>query len=102
MSHETHHTTHNHPENKPTTSFRSSFWFVIILVGLFIAALNFVNIMGNDNGEGNEIKMEPKPVEAPRDATASQTLAGEKGEGIVVDSNAHNSTAPDTLHTQKH
>jgi len=40
MSHDTHngHST----EKKTVLSFRNSFWLIIILVGLFIAALNFV------------------------------------------------------------
>lgn len=54
MSHEAHHDTHHQPaEATPTTSFRSSVWFVIILAGLFIAAVNFVNVMGHDEGEGH-------------------------------------------------
>lgn len=51
MSHEAHHDTHHHVEDpKPTTSFRASFWFVIILAGLFIAAVNFVSVMSHDEG----------------------------------------------------
>lgn len=83
-------------EKKSVVSFRSSFWFVIIIVGLFIAALNFINIMSNDNGEGNKITDVPKPVESPMEATASQTLAGEKGQGIAEDSAMRAKTAPDT------
>jgi hypothetical protein len=83
-------------EKKSVVSFRSAFWFVVIIVGLFIAALNFVNVMSNDNGEGNKISDVPKPVEAPMEATASQTLAGEKGQGVAEDSAMKAQTTPDT------
>jgi len=43
MSHETHST-----ENKPKTALNASFWFVLILVGLFISAVNFIHIMGHE------------------------------------------------------
>jgi hypothetical protein len=37
---DTHHA--HSTENKTIISFKNSFWLVVILVGLFIAALNFV------------------------------------------------------------
>lgn len=46
MAHETHHGT----ENKSKTALSSSFWFVLILAGLFIAAVNFINVMSHDDG----------------------------------------------------
>jgi hypothetical protein len=48
------HDTHQHiTENKPRTGLTASFWFVIILVGLFIAAVNFVSVMSqSEEGEG--------------------------------------------------
>lgn len=50
MSHDTH---HGHgTENKAKISFGNSFWLVIILVGLFIAAINFVQV--ESAGEGHE------------------------------------------------
>lgn len=85
MSQEIHHEGHHGQDTRLPGSFRASFWFVIILVGLFIAAVNFVNVMSNDNGEGNKITDTPKPVEAPMEATSSQTLAGENGNGKVID-----------------
>lgn len=50
MSHDTH---HGHTaENKAKISFGNGFWLVIILVGLFIAALNFIQV--ESAGEGHE------------------------------------------------
>ena len=52
---ETHHHEAGHSgELKSKTAFRSSFWFVIILVGLFIAALNFVKSTGDEHHESAE------------------------------------------------
>lgn len=52
MAHETH---NNAPseQSKSIVSFRSSFWLVVILVGLFISALNFIKVMGGAH-EGKE------------------------------------------------
>ncbi len=56
MSHDSTH--HQHQgDQRPTTYFRSSFWFVVILAGLFIAGVNFVNVMGHDEGEGHDMHM---------------------------------------------
>lgn len=43
----------NSGELKSRTSFKASFWFVAILVGLFIAALNFVRVMSDDQEGGH-------------------------------------------------
>ena len=54
MAHEAHHDTHHAPaEDRPTSSFRSAYWFVIILAGLFVAAVNFVSVMSHDDAEGH-------------------------------------------------
>lgn len=50
MSHDTHQQTDSRPTRLPS---RSSLWFVIVLVGLFIGAVNFVNVMGH-SGEEHE------------------------------------------------
>jgi len=55
MAHEAHHDSHHtgNESNKTQTSSRASFWFVVILVGLFIAAVNFVTVMSHDDGGGH-------------------------------------------------
>lgn len=53
MAHEAHHDNHAPAEVKPTTSFRSAYWFVIILVFLFVASVNFVSVMGHDEEAGH-------------------------------------------------
>lgn len=52
MAHEAHHGAPSE-QSKSVVSFKSSFWLVIILVGLFIAALNFIKVMGEGH-EGKE------------------------------------------------
>lgn len=52
MSHDTHHTSTN--DKKPGSSFTSAIWFVLLVAGLFIAAVNFVDVMGHeDAGHGD-------------------------------------------------
>ena len=54
MSHDTH--SAESAENKSIVSFKNSFWLVIILVFLFVAALNFVQA----ESHGEEGKTEGK------------------------------------------
>jgi hypothetical protein len=55
MAHEAHHeSNHAQADNKPNTSSSASFWFVIILIGLFISAVNFVSVMSHDTGGHGE------------------------------------------------
>ncbi len=74
------HSTHHHDsdtsdgELKSKTAFRSSFWFVLILVGLFIAALNFIEVMGHESGH-------EAPGHENHEATSNGTLKGETGLG---------------------
>jgi len=102
MSHETHH----HPQdNKPTTSYNSAFWFVIILVGLFIAAVNFVNVMGHDEEEGHG-GHESTEMHGSHEAAASQSHEGENGTVTPSDEHAaehtEGHTGADTTHTEGH
>ena len=86
MSHDTNqgHST----ENKTIISFKNSFWLVIIIVGLFIAALNFVKAESGPGeekgkeatemkagGEATGEKTEQKAEEAPKPAAAAQDTA---------------------------
>lgn len=57
MSHEAHSST---KQQQPSTSFNSAIWFVVVLAILFICAVNFVSVMGNDHEQH-----EPK-TEAPQ------------------------------------
>lgn len=94
-SHEASHTAGHHEEPRSKSSMSASFWFVIILVGLFIAALNFINVMGNET-EGHVNK----------EATSNQTLGGETGLGKPEENAAahEQGTIPaaghDTLHEE--
>jgi hypothetical protein len=102
MAHEAHNDAKQQEEKKSVVSFRSSFWFVIILVGLFIAALNFVSVESSDSPESSKISEESKPVETPMEATSSQTLSGEKGLGKAEDSAAKaQTTTPDSTQSKK-
>jgi hypothetical protein len=89
MSHDTGHGQSN--ENKSIISFKNSFWLVVIIVGLFIAALNFIKAeSGNEEegkgeakektemnaasaGEKSEQKAESAPAESPAKDTAQKS-----------------------------
>ena len=78
MSHDTNH--ENSKENKTIISFKNSFWLVIIIVGLFIAALNFIKAeSGPDEEKGKEATenavpvREEKALETPQQATTQDT-----------------------------
>jgi len=49
------HSHHSESATPPQTAGKASPWFVLILVGLFIAAVNFVNVMGHDAEEDHTI-----------------------------------------------
>lgn len=74
MAHETHE--HHSTENKPKTALNSSFWFVVILAGLFIAAVNFINVMSHDEG-GHGADHESGETHAPAAHEGHET-AGEE------------------------
>ena len=52
MAHGTHNG-ENAERTKSQVAFFSSFWLIVILVGVFVAALNFINVMGKgEEGHG--------------------------------------------------
>lgn len=75
MSHDTHHG--HSTENKSIISFKNSFWLVAILVGLFIAALNFVQVESKPEAEahGHEMKHGDAHQSASHEAPAHEAAA---------------------------
>ncbi len=82
--------THGQPkENKTIISFRNSFWLVVIIVGLFIAALNFIKAESGGEegakGEGKE-KTEVKATgESATEITEKKAEAPKPAEGTTSD-----------------
>ena len=71
MAHET------HSEDKAISSASTaSFWFVLVLAGLFVAAVNFVDVMGSGDEEHNEHGAVETAFPS-REATAGGYLEGE-------------------------
>lgn len=101
-AHDTHNADTDHSgELKSKTAFRSSFWFVIILVGLFIAALNFVRVMGNDHesaggheAHGTEHHDAAQPGKTPMEAEAPDHAEGAH--------DAHSPAATDSAAAEAH
>jgi uncharacterized membrane protein len=92
MSHDTHH--HGHTkENKTKTSFTASFWLIIIIVGLFIAALNFIQA---ESG-GEEVNESEKRTEHGQLLMQAGSGHAEKKSQMNQKSEAeHQNTTPDT------
>ncbi len=78
MAHETHNDA-NSERNKSIVSFKSSFWLVVILVGLFVAALNFINVMKSE--EGHEGKAEATEMHGEKAHEAKHEGAAEEHGG---------------------
>jgi flagellar basal body-associated protein FliL len=97
-SHESHAGTQPDQEQKNAlVSARSSFWLVTIIVLVFISALNFIGAMSREMNKeegGKEATEVTNP--APREGTASQTMAGESGAGKKEETTAPKATTTDT------
>ena len=85
MSHDTHHD-QGKEKKVSIVSFKNSFWLVIILVGLFIAALNFIKA---ESG-GEETGKEKTEMKGTTEAT------GEKGEMKAEEPKQTETAAKDT------
>jgi hypothetical protein len=100
--------THENPnkDNKYGTAFRSSFWFVVILAGLFIAAVNFVDVMGHDeeseHGSGHTTEAVHGGA-THEEATSNQTMEGETGLGKPAEHSTQGpATGTDSTHMEGH
>ena len=89
-SHESHGHEHAAHDTTPKSksSFSAAFWFVLLLVGLFIASLNFIDVMSHSGGheesdaaniESVESAMESTKAEAPASADAAHESPHEAG-----------------------
>lgn len=81
MAHESHHPP---TENRPIVSYRSAFFFGIILIVVFIAAVNFVKVMSHDT-EGHGANPHHTTT---NEATSGETLKDETGLGRPVTDSA--------------
>jgi len=107
MAHETHHESSHGTEIKSKTAMSASFWFVLILAGLFIAAVNFVNVESNATEEGHgtkteEVHGEKAAEHATEHATEEHAAPAEHAaaaEGATTEA-AH--PAADTTHATSH
>ena len=102
-----HEPAHVHDADKtPKTASSSSLWVALILVGLFIAAVNFISVSGTaeegGHGGGHEKEGAVMPT---REATSNQTLSGETGVGRphADTTQYHGSNAPaEEAHSEGH
>jgi hypothetical protein len=100
MSHESH-TESGAGRVHTKVSFSSSFWLVIILVGLFISALNFIQAQkGGEGHEGHGATKEHAGSEGHGDAKHEEhgaaTEAGSHGtEAAKPEAEHHDETKPE-------
>lgn len=93
MSHETHNEASHGKEKTSATSMRSSFWLVVILAGLFIAALNFVEVeSAGGEGEGHQ-------TEAVEGHEGAATMHGEEHAAPATE--GHMEHAADSSHSEE-
>ena len=89
MAHETHNSGSSE-KDKSIVSFKSSFWLVVILVGLFVAALNFVKVMGtHEESKGEK-------------AEATEEMHGAKAKESVEMKDEAKPAATETPKTEEH
>jgi hypothetical protein len=97
MSHDNHthhHETHN---DKPTVEFKSAFYFVIILAGLFLASISFVQSMSHDEaGHGGHGAQHSEA--SSHDAAAGHEAA--KHEEMKNETEAHENAHPEAEHKE--
>ena len=91
-----HDTTHgNAPqsnENKPKMALNSAFWFVLILALVFIAAVNFVDIMSHSEeheGAGHEKTEQAEGNKAAAHEAGTEHHAEETAPAAAADSAHH-------------
>ena len=93
MSNDTHqHDPKQSEITKSKVSFSSSFWFIVILIVLFVSALNFVNVMSNSKEE----KAEPQKTEEPAASGKDEKVT--PVENQVPNTNGTNQMSSDTAH----
>jgi hypothetical protein len=105
---------HDAPNSEPQskTGLSSAFWLILVVAGLFVASLNFMQAMGgHEDGNTNDAHGGHKTIVPPsREATSNGTLSGETGAGKpaenvqhdaaagAADSSMHNADAPPAAH----
>ena len=92
-SHDTAHAGH-HEQSNSKSAFSASFWFVMILVGLFIASLNFISAMSHDEGHGGGHA-------TTHEAAATPHEGGEAAPAEGHEAAHHEATAADTTHHEE-
>lgn len=102
MSHDTH--SGHSKENKTIISFKNSFWLIIILVGVFVAALNFMQAEGGGE-EGKEGHGEATHEMHSGAAHEGKEHEGKEDAAAEADKSKKSETPPtvaDTAHKAEH
>lgn len=100
MSHDNHghhHDTHN---DKPTVEFKSAFYFVIILAGLFLASISFVKSMSHDEGGHGAHGAQHSEAAGHEAHDAAAPHEGAKHEEKKNEGEAHENAHPEAEHKE--
>jgi hypothetical protein len=106
MAHNTHHG--DSKENTSIISFKNSFWLVVIIVGLFIAALNFIQVEsegGEEHHHGEAHKTHETHAiheAAKEEAHEAQPAAAHEGEKPAEEPKAEEAPAKEAEHHNAH
>src|SRR5262245_3052804 len=102
MAHETHHETSNGTEKKSKTSMSASFWFVLILAGLFIAAVNFINVVSNEHEEGEKTEQSHEAHSEAAHTEAGTPAESHTAAGAAETHGEAQATADTAAHAEHH
>ncbi len=78
MSQESNHSHTHEDDNKAAVSFGASFWVVIILVGVFICAINLVKVESSSTEEGAKTEMATPAEGTENKASGTEAKMPEK------------------------
>lgn len=70
MSHESHGHHHDAQDAKPIVEYKAAWYFVLIVAGLFIGAIAFVQSMSHDESGHGDAHGAPHATEAPQGSHA--------------------------------
>lgn len=107
MSHDHNNHGHHHHDaeaDKPVIAFKSAFYFVLILAGLFICSIAFIKSMsgGHEGGHGEHQATEASHGGGHGDAHGTEAQDAEAHHGTEADAHesgeAHEAPAPAEAH----
>jgi hypothetical protein len=97
------HDNHSTPaDNKPKAPFRAAFWLIVILAGLFVAAVNFITVMSHDDGGHGATSEHSAPAHGEQvDHSSTADEVTKHGDHDKVDEHATPATTDSVTATEE-